>query len=218
MINSGDNIIDRIAISVTPAIRLHFDFCSSIALRKPPSSTSRLPSNRREMYTSAKQIPDYRWPRITFTYSIHLPLHTGGYRILPRSGGAASDTSCRKRVEGEEEGAGTGRIRRIARSPSGRATDDDKNGGIFIATVNAVSCLPSCLRRAYIMVFSIIVRACIFLKFRPTKDNRAIDNKWRAIRRNRVFTVKIILEFPISTAETWLSITTFCRWDRVIST
>lgn len=34
------------------------------------------------MYTSAKQIPDYRWLRITFTYGIHLPLHIGTYPIL----------------------------------------------------------------------------------------------------------------------------------------
>lgn len=191
MINSDDNIIDRIAISVTPAIRLHFDFCSSIALRKPPSPTSRLPSNRHEMYTSAKQIPDYRWPRITFTYSIHLPLHTGGYRILPRSGVGGELVAILRTGKGLRERR-TRRERRrsanrVARSPSERATDDDENGGIFIATVNAVSCLSSCLRNVYVTVFSIIVSvwAYTFLKFWPMKDNHAI-NKWRAIRRNRV--------------------------------
>lgn len=156
VINLNDNIIDyRIAISVTPAIRLHFDFCSwpSIALRKPPSPTSRLPSNRHEMYTSAKQIPDYRRSRITFTYSIHLPLHTGGYWILLVAG-AGSNTSYRKTVEGKKnvqaEDKRGWRIR-ITRLP-GRATDDGKNGGIFIATISADSCLLLCWCSVYVTV------------------------------------------------------------------
>lgn len=68
---------------------------------------------------------------------------TGSFLVA----GAGSDTSYRKTVERKKNvqgRGGEGRTRlanRVARSPSGRATDDDKNGGIFTAT-NKYSLLP----------------------------------------------------------------------------
>lgn len=173
------------------------------------------------MYTSAKQIPDYRWPRITFTYSIHLPLHTGGYWILPRivegrrkgGGGVVAilrtgkrlreRRTCRKRKE-------RGRWIAVARLPSGKATDDDKNGEIFIATINAVSCLPSCLRNVLYATFH------LFIYFSLQSDVLGLDVHFLEISINggqscglirngerlgeRSTAVKIILKFPLSKA------------------